>query len=362
MTNPINGKVHRRRTSYTYDANGRLSLLTVSDIGGSAQPDLTRTTTIEYNENNIEFKRTDAAGGVVIREFDARNNLSAVIDQLGRRTEFEYNASNALSRATVKAYVPWPGGPARDIVTFSATSFDQTGTRPTSTTDAKGRLRVLNYWADGQLRQVTLKNYIDASGVAADLVENQFAYDFDGNLSQASPGGVSVDMPFDTAGRPQGRTVDQVGLNRSELIAYDGSGRGASLSISQANIPGRTEQVRTTYDAVGRRQQTIVENGATDLTTQYGYNNRNLLTTVTDPKGNVTTTTYDVYGRVATVSSPVVNAVTFASQTPTPGAPKVEYGYNTFGEVESQRDELSRTTAFTLDKLGRPLRWCTRPM
>jgi RHS repeat-associated protein len=346
---------HRRQTEYIYNLNGLVENITVSDIGGMVPPDPSRLTVIEYDANDNEFRRTDPAGGVLTREFDVRNNVSAIIDQNLRRSETLYNPMNTAEKITVIGYVnpATTAVAARNIVVSTVTAFDKTGTRPTEQTDAKGRQRVLEYWADGSPKRIVLKNFVDAAGVTADLVENQYTYDLDGNADTESPYGWARKTTFDLAGRLSRSEVDPVGVNLASAYSYNVKGQLESVSTTQANQPGRTEQVRSEYDAVGRVSKQIVENGAFDLATVYLYNNRNIATTVTNARANSTSTSVDEYGRTLEVTAPQVNAVTYAAQTPTAVTPKVTNGYNTFGELTHRRDERGQITIFEYDKLGR---------
>jgi YD repeat-containing protein len=97
-------------------------------------------------------------------------------------------------------------------------------------------------------------------------------------------------------------------------------------------------------DAFGRLVQVKEYQGAYPsaseyATTQYGYNRRDLLTTVTDTVGNVTTITYDPLGRKTGMTDPDMGMWS--------------YTYDNAGNLKTQTDARGQRTCFYYDALNR---------
>jgi YD repeat-containing protein len=99
--------------------------------------------------------------------------------------------------------------------------------------------------------------------------------------------------------------------NTSTAYSYDAVGRIASVRDETHTSPNTTYA----YDILGRLTsvtQTLAEAPGGAITTIYGYNNQDQLTSVTDPNGNTTTYEYDDFGRLIRQTSPVAGTTTYA--------------------------------------------------
>jgi RHS repeat-associated protein len=105
ITNPITGVVHRKKVTYTYDANHLKSKEKVEDVGGSATPDPLRETTYTYDNNDREVAVLDPAGFTTSRVFSNVGTITEVTDAEGRKTATAFNARNLPTSVTAKAYV-----------------------------------------------------------------------------------------------------------------------------------------------------------------------------------------------------------------------------------------------------------------
>jgi len=118
---------------------------------------------------------------------------------------------------------------------------------------------------------------------------------------------------------------------------YDGNGN-AIYSVDSNGVG--TEQQ---YDPLNRLVKTLQDHAGTgathDAATQYTYDARDNLRTVTDPDGLITTYTYDGLNNLTQLQSPDTGATT--------------YGYDAAGNRTSQIDARSVTTSYQYDALNR---------
>ena len=94
-----------------------------------------------------------------------------------------------------------------------------------------------------------------------------------------------------------------------------------------------------TYDPLDRLATVVQKLGSGTISTQYGYDAEDNLTSVTDPNGNVTTYSYDDFHRLQKQVSPVTGTTT--------------YSYDEAGNLTSTTDANAATTARTYDALSR---------
>lgn len=159
-----------------------------------------------------------------------------------------------------------------------------------------------------------------------------------------------------------------------DLTAYNAIGQ--VRSVAEPYIGTATDYTRYTYDALGRvKTKTNPDSGVIT----YGYSG--LVTSVTDPLGNVTTTqkdsqsqvvsvtdatgksstyTYKPFGLVDTVTDPAGNQATYqydirgrATQKVDPDLGLWQYEYDALSQVEKQTDAKLQVTTFTYDTLSR---------
>ncbi|WP_433270824.1 RHS repeat-associated core domain-containing protein [Actinosynnema sp. CS-041913] len=130
---------------------------------------------------------------------------------------------------------------------------------------------------------------------------------------------------FKKLGDEQWRTTTVYGGDRVHTTPP--AGGTATTIVSDAQ--GRTLEKRQYTDGLGSAYDT----------TSYAYNHAGLLTSVTDPAGNVWRYTYDQRGRVVATDDPDAGHTTTA--------------YNVAGQVMSTTDSQGRTVANAYDRLGR---------
>lgn len=359
VTNAVTGDLHQRKTVSIYDGASNLSQTTETDIGGSGHADPPRTVHYTYDGADRPIAASNPEGGITTTEYDAVGNITAVVDARGTRHETIFDEHNLPTSTTVKAAVVDLGeSVARDVVT-STVGYDAAG-KPITSTDARGVTVTLAYDAIGQVTSKTLNGYHERNGSTRDIVLQATTYDPAGHpLTQTTGNGRRTEQyTYDPAGRMVSAVLDPTGLNRTTTITYDAAGNVTRTTLSDGT---RTEETRTAYDPGGQVIATTVENGAVDLTTSYTRDNRGLVTSMVEPRGNVAGASpasyrvdyqLDALGRTTTTTSPPVSVSENGATTPAM-RPSITTGFDTYGQATQTRDERGYVTTQTFDRLGR---------
>jgi len=296
-----------------YDANGRVSQQTLADgavyhfaytldgTGKVTQTDVTDPRShikrVTYDSHGYKASVTRAYGTSLAQtttyERDPTSGLlSALVDPLGRRTEFQRDGVGNITQRTrlagtanlvVESYTYTPQfsrlasytDPRGKITTFT---YDALGNR-LSWTDPLSHSRTYTYNSAGQL--VT----------AADALSNttRFNYDPTGDLrSVTEPLNRTTTFYIDGLGRNVG-TVDPLG--RKTLWTFDTMGR----KVTTTDPMGQSATL--TYDANGQLLSVTDPNGGT---TQYAYDGRNRRTSRTDALNQSESWTFDGMGNALT--------------------------------------------------------------
>jgi RHS repeat-associated protein len=352
-------------TRFTYTPQGLVS--TVTDALG-------RVTAYEYDTLGRLTRVTQARGtpdeGVRQFEYDANTvagqagNMTAVIDENGNRTEYQYDKLNRLVR-TAEAD---PDGPGPLTSPVTAYTYDPAGNLETML-DAQGNLTRYQYDSRNRLTRVT----------DANQQTTLYGYDMAGNrISMVDPLGHTTLDGYDSrdrqvllvdpdGGRTQQRydpndnltaVIDPVGNQtqflydfRNRLIQEtDPLGKQKQYSYDTANNLVRTvdrngREVRYEYDDLNRRTSESWV-GTTEVINS-AYDKMGNLLSVTDPFSSLAFT-YDNRDRVQTVDN-----------TGTPGVPPVvlTYTYDPTSNVLSVSDTIGgqpgAVTAYEYDALHR---------
>ncbi|MCF3945758.1 RHS repeat-associated core domain-containing protein [Acidiphilium iwatense] len=315
-------------TSYTYDAYGNKTAVTVSAPGVQS-----RTTTTTYDSNG-EFvtKVTNALNQSETWSYDPRfgvpdshtgpNGLTTswVYDSLGRKdAEFRPNGTvvswvyfyqqpnDALGTILIYKKVGSSGVPEAAPTTI--TGYDTLGRVIQNMKDTYAGTTVTDiiattqYNALGQVYRRSLP-YIIGSGSTA---WTTFTYDALGRVVSAQ--------------RPDGGTT---------TYAYNG------LTTSVTDAQGRT--TTTTKNDMGLP---VAVTDAAGSTTRYSYDAVGDLLQIQDPNNNFTEFTYDTEGHKLTMADP--------------DRGQWSYSYDALGELVGQTDADGNLTTFTYDQLGRML-------
>ncbi|WP_180686293.1 DNRLRE domain-containing protein [Streptomyces gossypiisoli] len=358
-TNEVTGTDHQARTTYTYDADGKVLTESVADLLGG---DSTRTTRRTYDTHGRLATLTDPEGGQETYTHDVHGHQTSRTLP-GRGTfRYAYTALGHLATVTLTGYTGDPNNPstAEDVV-LDSYAYDPSG-RLGEHTDAMGRTTRNTYYDDGLKAQEILVGFRDPDGSTRDLVLSDRTYDAAGHLVRETTGNGKVTTAYevDAAGRTTADVLDPTGLARRTAYAYDAG--GAVLAVTATGAGGtRTEKVSYQRNVTGDITRETVENGTDDLVTTYEVDDRGLVVAVTSPRGNATgadpaahTTDhrYDALGRLVETRQAPVTAQTRQSPAATV-RPTVTVGYNTFGEATDVRDPNGHVTRTAYDRLGR---------
>ncbi|WP_236621839.1 DUF6531 domain-containing protein, partial [Luteimonas huabeiensis] len=241
-------------------------------------------------------------------ERDSVGRMTARIDPLGRRTEYEYDAIGQVTRVTSLAGTPQAISAS---VTYNADS------QPVQVTDALGRSTTLAY-DNGCLIRIT------------------------------NPLGYSTALTCNTAGQPNSvvdalSNVTSLGylgpdlasvtdpLGRSVQFRHDALGRVIAAEDAQGNL------TRREYDAEGRVVKTV---DAAGEPTEIGYDPNGNVTAVLMPNGSGITYEYDSRDRLV-------------ERTDNLGQSE-SWTWDTMSRVASYTDRKGQTTTYAYDALGRP--------
>ncbi len=234
--------------------------------------------------------------------------ITARIDPLMRRTEYQYNANGQVIKMTSQAGTTQP----RSMLMTYNSDGD-----PTQFTDPLNRVSSLNY-VDGCLSQVT-----DALGHSTTLVCNG-------------------------AGKPI-RVTDALG--KTTYFFYEGSDLTAVVDpLNRAT--------GFAYDRLGRL---VVVRDAQGRISRREYDSNDRVKKIIDPQGNATELAYDGNGNLSEVLKPHGNGVTHTYDsrdrllTRTDSLSQIErWTYDLADRVDTYTDRKLQVTNVDYDVLGRP--------
>jgi RHS repeat-associated protein len=351
VTNPLTNVRHTKVTTHGYDADGNVTLVTVSDATGG---DPSRATTYTYDANDRLTGTTYPDGTRLTRRYDKDGFDVTVTDAAGTAWRFMYDDQGRLLWRAADGPAVDPQDAGATSITLESRSYDPAG-RLASVRDAIGRQMDYTYFDDGLLATRTLKNFHNPDGsVRGDVLVEQRTYDPAGNLTRlVTAGGRTSTVTYDPAGYIASTRVDPDGLNRATTYTRDADGNPAQVTRTGSADPRRTEQTTFGYDEGGllsRQDDTLVP-GFT-VSTQYRRDERGLVTQVLDQRLNATGYAYDPAGQLVSVTGPAVDTWV-AGQQRSGVHPVQTIGRNTFGEVTQTRDENGALFSTTRDSMGR---------
>ncbi len=354
VTNPITGVVRQKRTTFTYNANHLKATEVVSDVGGSATPDPSQTTTFGYDLSDRPTSENGPLSNNNSRIFDAVGNVTQTTDPVGMKISTVYNARDLPSQISVLSFVdPTTATPAANQ-TLETRGYDGAG-RMTTNTDPLGRTRTFTYDAMNRLKTQTLNSFTDRNGSVRSIVELQRSYDQVGNkvIESTGSGALVMNYQYDKLGRlfftanssqPRYETFY---LDRNGNVTY--GDRGDSSQTLAAKF--------TNFDARNRPLtiSAYIGGASPNRDSTYTYTKWGTVATETNPRGAVTTYTYDPLGRVSTVTAPAVSHEAVGG-TATVSSATVTKGYDTFGNVTHERDPKNNVTNSVFNSQNRRTR------
>ncbi len=309
------------QTQYFYDARGNLSyiMLPVGNRIDFTYNLANKLTEIKDSlDNKIQYQY-DVEGNRIREEtkdpqgtlkkyldftYDVYNNLKRIINPDTSYTEYTYDgrknptaSKDPRNNTTLYTYDPLSRikQMTQPLNTIANYGYD-TQDNQSSVTDPNGNNT--QYWSDDFGR----KNQANSP----DTGITDYLYDEAGNLLQRFDAKeTTVNYTYDALNR---LTAIQFPSdpNQNVTFTYDST----SVTYGIGRLTGRTDPsgfYTFYYDANGnltKEEETI---GGILYTTQYTYNNNNILTSITYPSGRVITYTTDQIGRVSQVSTPLNN-------------------------------------------------------
>jgi RHS repeat-associated protein len=361
-------------SAFTYDTRG--NLLTQRTAVGTAFERLTTTTW--HATRNIPLS-VNAEGLTTTYTYDANYRVTQVAVSAGgpaRITTYTYNAAGLL------AQVDGPRTDVNDITTYTYDSFGQllTTTNPAMHVtrvlerDGHGRVKRIEY-PSGQVRETTYDPVGRVLTTTFSARTTTYTYDVRGNLATVTdPDGLITTYLYDAANRVIGQnqsngekmryTLDDQG-RQTKVDTFDAAGVLASRSQTEYDGLGRlqrsinaTGQATTyTYDAAGNVTQTT---DALGNIVQMSYDTLNRPILVKDALGKTTATAYDAQGRVAAITDPNNSTTTYTYNafgesiaTLSPDAGNTATQRDNAGLVKVVTDARGKTATYTHDALGR---------
>ena len=280
----------------------------------------------EYDKNYNLIKETNnVTGAVTSYEYDKINRNTAIVDALGNRTAFFYNAKSQLESMTDpmgRTYIySYDDNGNRIKTTYPD------GTSVSSAYDARGRVTrqtdqhgySTRYVYDGADRLVRVTN---AQGVFT-----SYTYDEVGNMTSVTDGNGNVTAyAYDDFGRVV-KTTNALG--NSAYTTYDNSGNVLTVTDYAGNV------TTYTYDNLDR----LTGKSNNDGTVNYTYTTDGKISAVTDSTG-ITTFTYDLMDGLTRVDYPDGNYVEYSYDN----ACRLTKVITPFGSTSYEYDLLDRLT------------------
>lgn len=257
-----------RQVQFQYN-DGAGNLTDVLDVNGGL-------THFTYDANHLLMTMTDPRNGVVTNHYDASNRVDYQLDQLNRKTTFQYTTSGPSLATTI--------------------------------TDPKGNATV-DYYIYGELVQET-RAYGTTSAATT-------SYTYDpatvGQTVVTDPNGHTWHMSYDSHGNLLTRTDP---LNRTTTNTYDG------LNDLLTTTDPLNVMTTNSYDAAGNLLSTarpLVESSpAQTQVTSYTHGDSahpGDVTSMKDPSNYTWAYTYDSYGNRTSVADPRSDLSTYTYNT-----------------------------------------------
>ncbi|RDZ29494.1 RHS repeat-associated core domain-containing protein [Lysobacter silvisoli] len=329
---------------------------------------LGRRTEFQYNglglTTQVKYLAGTADAKTVSMSYTAEGDLASITDPFNRTTRFEY-VNRCLSRMVDPlnrvTQITCNGNGQPLTATDAAgntTLYHYDGNELTAVVDPLGRATGFAYDSLGRLVVVRddqgriLRREYDVAGRVKKIVDAEgnatdLAYDHNGNLTAALlPHGTGITYAYDNRDRMTARTD---ALSQAESWAYDAIGRVTAYT-------DRKQQTTSfAYDALGRPNLTTYADGSTQ---GFSYDAADRLLQVDDSVSGLLSWQYDVYDRILQEASPGGSVayeydaigrrvgMTAGSQA------KVEYQYNAADQL-TRILQGSETVEFQYDALGR---------
>jgi RHS repeat-associated protein len=370
------GTINQRTVNVTANSNGLLASLGQTGAGSTVQrhvtyghggTDLHDLTSILDTEN-----RTTTFG------YDAAHQLTSITNTGGAVTRFTYDSAHRVT--SVKQENPAVGSPGDSITRLSYASSTQTllaepntdQTQPVSAVphttynlNSNGDLRVASAVDPaGNTRSATYTPFADVATFTTPAGTSTYGHSSTVNggeslTSTQAPMGADTSAAYANTGALSKFLPSSTTSEQGNTSTYTFDGAGNQLSSSDATAA----QAKVTYNADGTVATSTDPGNGTNSTT-YTYNTTtHQLTGVTPPTGTTLGTrsfSYDPFGRLGSSTSGRGITTTYGydtldrltSVTYSDGTPSVTYSYDAAGRLHTRVDTTG-TTTWNYDPLGR---------
>ena len=322
----------------------------VTDVDGT-------TSVYSFDSNGRVTQTLFPNGATTAQTWTNQNQVSAATDELGLITQLNHDNRGNLTG------IQRPEDLAPVQIAYEST-FDH----PTQVTPLAGS--PLSFTVDPSNGNTTVISRADSLGALSLAV----GFDNFGNPVSINNGLAQYSNATDSNGlmtfvfdshNPETRTYDNRGRVTARAFAtgrrltyvYDNFDR--ILRINDSNGPS----LIMTYDIMGRMQSRTVASANTSQTTSFGFDDRDRLTSVTDPLGRVTQYQYDVVAsRCQVVDKPArvidpagrTTSLSYDSmqrlvQRTAPDGSVTTFGYNPRGDTVFLTDAKGQKTVFFYD-------------
>lgn len=319
-------------------------------------------------QGRVISKKGNCCGFNVDYVYDAKNNVSSLLDGNKKETKYLYDSKGNVTKAI---------DPVGNFVTYS---FESSYNKVIGLTDKNGNNTTFQYNSAGNLTQinkplgVTEKYTYDAKGNKLSYTDGNnnvttYEYDSKGYLTKTTnPEGGVTTYTYDCYGNlltetnPRNYTTtyqynalsqlirETDALNNSTIYAYNKQGQISSVT----NPLGKTTHYG--YDGLGRRISTTLPMGNINRTE---YDEQGNSIKETDPAGNAVTFTYNNRKQPLTVTNALGYTLFYEydeagnklSETDKNGN-KTRYEYDEQYRLIKQIDALEGTTQYSYDAMG----------
>ncbi|MEA2635502.1 MAG: hypothetical protein QOH92_2269 [Chloroflexota bacterium] len=275
-------------TTYGYDTIGRMTSRVTPNGNVTGGNPSAFTTSYTYNAFGDLLTATDPLGHETIYKYDGNRNMTQVTDPNNNATIYSYDLDNEQTHVT------------RADSSVLTTDFNPDGTALDQKDGKNSAIQTFSYDSQRRLTSAT-----DALGNAT-----SYTYDGAGNqLTKQDPGGNCNATPktgcttyiYDAANELTSITYSDGLTPNVSNITYDNDGQRTSMTDGT----GTSSWV---WDSLHRL---VSYTNGTGAQVQYGYNLRDLLTTITYPAGLNVTRGYDDAGRFTSVQDWLSNTTSF---------------------------------------------------
>jgi YD repeat-containing protein len=341
-------------TSYTFDAQGRLTRTQSPTVGG-----VRLQTDYAYDSQGNLTQVTDPRSNATVLQYDTRGNQTLVRDALGNTISRVFSSTNQLQNETVYV-VPDPDGAGSGQPTTPLTTryaydsenhlrfvisaegrvtehrYATNGTRTSTFVYANAAYSVSGLSATTTLSEAQLNTWVGTQDLTK-LQRTDYAYDFRGQLCTITAFASTNASGVGTADGTQ--TVTRVVYDQRGQLIKTIDGRGESTSGDPNDYV-----TSYTYDGVGRLLTTTQwVSGTQSRTTTNSYDDANNKLVTTLANGLITTSLYDRRGLTVSVASADASQALGTTQ----------YKYDSNGRLRITVDPLGNKTHRLYDDAGR---------